>query len=535
MSKLTIPKLRQPEHETYDDDVISELTNVNPEIYLFVNNILSNITNFSFNSNQAILNIIKNIETDISLYNKDYQTIINFYCDLLNLQKNTNKSFACSKCDIEKIMIKMLEDIVSEKKIIDVDIIKEYKKYINCEPKIIEELIINILFDDKIVDDFINILQKSDLTVSTSEKITMEGGYGKRTGNAIRNIGRLLYACFSFVNNEVSKAFVETAKQYEVLGAEAASSAVTLTGGIDNVVDLIFKIDNLDYVIEKITKLERRIIKVDKLNFVVDGTKQFSLKLIQSFYKLMHGLFHLYTGCIPNPICLTLLYLIFFIFNYIMQQILYMVPLGVALFSPSLTQIVTPQIINTIVDMTPVLLSSVLLSITKYAIGRDKRPREKISNTKSMLHSITYLPMISDNMVKISNQYITAEYMSIFATILSTDNIMGKLMFGFYLSTEIYSSYNIQKFLQNCMSDKRDIELRKYSINNIVEFLSLIQPKSFEYFDNTNKTNFLIYVTENVALNKALDETSFWNEIKKTLQTKNENNLRNTFRLEDVS
>ena len=70
------------------------------------------------------------------------------------------------------------------------------------------------------------------------------------------------------------------------------------------------------------------------------------------------------------------------------------------------------------------------------------------------------------------------------------------------------------------MSDSRDrdIELRKYSINNIVELLSFIKPNSFEIYTNTNRREFLNYITQNVALNKALEEKSFWSKIKIVLE-----------------
>lgn len=146
--KLPLPILPA---STYLDKPTNEIDEENKDIepsdLILLFEMINNIKKLPFKINDIIIQIIDELNNKKNLLDDKFVIYIDKYIDFLAKQKFTNSSFACKECIYQQNIYDILQQLpkITELENLDIDLVEEYRKYLELDPDEINKIIINFM------------------------------------------------------------------------------------------------------------------------------------------------------------------------------------------------------------------------------------------------------------------------------------------------------------------------------------------------------------------------------------------------------
>jgi len=196
--KLPLPMLQEFAHS--EDIILADKVseepdyemNIDTESYMLLSEMIDSIKNLPLCAKDFNDEYINELNDKKDLLDETVRFDINNYIDFLSKQKFLGGSFACRECMMQRNIYEHLKKMptISELEDLDINLVEEYEKYIERDPKETNKLIIEFLNSD-LVDFFIFNDEIIDGDAKTTPKIEkMDGGglYGHRKRNDPRRM-----------------------------------------------------------------------------------------------------------------------------------------------------------------------------------------------------------------------------------------------------------------------------------------------------------------------------------------------------------
>ena len=205
------PILPLVKHETTVQEVSQinvNIENIDAEEIVVLNTMINKLKTIPIRMEELIPPIIKDLDEEKHLFNKNSQHFIEKYINFLSSQTFESVSFSCKECimqdNIHSIFKKLSE--TPESKMVDIDFVKEYEKYITRDPQENNVLFMKF-FNSDIFEDILNLFiiednESQNIGKSTKIEELNGGGYDRR-GKAIGNFFRFVTAIPRNVTNIV--------------------------------------------------------------------------------------------------------------------------------------------------------------------------------------------------------------------------------------------------------------------------------------------------------------------------------------------
>jgi hypothetical protein len=488
------------------------LQNIDITEMLYIKSILGNIENFSVDYSSIISLIIENFNIEMPLLNEKSKSIIKLYCDLLSEQKPADKSFAYKQYEMENFMLNILEDFKKSENMGDFkfDITKLYNEYTKRTPEINNEILINFLCCDEFAE-FLNVLKtESPITKSTNTKKgpkieQLIGGFGRRKGETVRNVLAYLATLCQHIGYVVSTTSVENVIDMTTNIIEYGSrGTITIVNGIGAACDVNAMITKLNNMITT------RIIRDTPAHFMLDGFNRFIFRSIKKYYVAIRRLMYLF-DTINNPLFIigasTLIYV----------SLKLMISSLTHIFSPYFLFIINPEM----KDYIPVIIETLLMLMIYKLVGDDVIDERQIvadeHTDREISHALIAMPDYVRYASDIKNTYGTFSRLFLGAETTATGLGYSLVLLG----TTIWDSLKLQNFLREIMSPNINVQMAKFSYNEIKSLFIQINPTSFIIYNKDNRQRLLNYIIENDGLYVILQQIPSWDEIVRILGSDN--------------
>jgi hypothetical protein len=197
--KLPLPILPASTYlDKSTDKIDEENKDIEPSDLILLFEMINNIKKLPFKIKDIIIQIINELNNNKNLLDDKFVIYIDKYIDFLAKQNFANSSFACKECMYQENIYDILQQLpkITELENLGIDLVEEYRKYLEQDPDEINKIIINFMNSNMV--DLLD-LPRSE-RIDSKKTVKIEELTDELTGGGVKNIIEKFVRFLGFFN-----------------------------------------------------------------------------------------------------------------------------------------------------------------------------------------------------------------------------------------------------------------------------------------------------------------------------------------------